>query len=96
MSNFQVLYRQEVDYSFLVILYEELTGSPSTVPNEFYAFQEQTEREIMMEEHIPVTVKNIHGIDLYKNYISLGWIDITHAKDLLPTSLQIWLTQNRT
>lgn len=93
MSNYQVLYRPDVDYPYLAILYKDLVGSPRITPRELFAFHEQSEREIMMEDHIPITVNNIHGSDVCKKYLALGWIDITHAKDLLPLSIQMWLTQ---
>ena len=93
MSNYQILYRNGVDYPYLAILEDDSLSSQTTTFNELYAFHEQTGREVMMENHIPKIVKNIHGSDVYKNYINLGWIDITHAKDLLPLSIQMWLTQ---
>ncbi len=93
MSNYQILYRHDVAYPYLAILEDDSLSSQPTTPNELYAFNEQTEREVMMENHIPKIVKNNHGSDVLQNYLDLGWIDITLAKDLLPTSIQMWLIQ---
>lgn len=93
MSNYQILYRHDVAYPYLAILEDDSLSSQTTAPNELYAFHEQTDREVMMENHIPKIVNNIHGSDVYQNYLDLGWIDISHAKDLLPLSIQMWLTQ---
>jgi hypothetical protein len=96
MSNYQVLYRADIEYPYLAILYKDLKGSPRTTPHELFAFNEQDEREIMMEEHVPVIVKNIHGSDVYQKYLDQGWMDMSHVKDLLPLSIQMWLSQNST
>ena len=90
LNNYQVLYQQDVDYPYLVILNTSLAINVRN-PSNLYAFHEQSEREIMITEHIPVAVHNLHGDNVSQHYLDSGWIDITHLKDLLPLTIQVWL-----
>lgn len=76
-----------------MLLYNSYVANPS-IPNTLYAFHEQSEREIMIEEHVPFAVQNNYGENVYQHNLDSGWIDITHARDLLPVTIQMWLVQN--
>lgn len=93
VKHYQVLHRKNVEYSYLVIVYKDLLAKPMTPPTSFYAFRDKNGSGIRKKDHAPKAVRNIHGTDVYKNYLTHGWQDITNAKDLYPWAIKTWLKQ---
>ena len=93
MNNYQVLYRDSVEYSYLVLFYQDLANSPRTTPQTFYAFPANCDDTESCNVIAPMVVKNIHGSEVYRRYLDRGWQDVTNLDNYLPSSIKSWLSE---
>lgn len=93
IDNYQVLYRESVEYSYLVLFYKDLENSPRTTPQTFYAFRKKNSGAIKKKDETPKLVKNIHGSEVYNKYLDSGWQDVTKLNDSIPSTIQVWLAE---
>ena len=91
IQNYRVLYRKNVEFAYLVILYKDILGKPRTPPSNFYGFRVERGSAIMRKDNAPTLVKNIHGQMVYQRYVDRGWKDITQNENLVPWSIKSWL-----
>lgn len=91
MNDYQVLYRKDAEFAHLVILYKDQHGNSISSPSILYAFRKESGSAIMRKDHAPTRVKNVHGNNLYQNYLDRGWRDITASEDSYPWAIKSWL-----
>ena len=91
IQNYRVLYRSDVEFAYLVIIYKDILGNPRTPPSTFYGFRVERGSAIMRKDNAPTLVKNIYGKMVYQRYVDRGWQDITQTENLVPWAIKSWL-----
>ena len=91
MTDFQVLYRKDAEFTYLAILYTDQQDAASPI---LFAFRDECDNLDINKMNIPTQVQNIHGSDVRQSYLDRGWDDITQSENGYPWALKSWLAQH--
>ena len=94
MSKYHVLFKEDAEYSFLIIIYhEQFSNSIASQSPSLFAFNEEMNSSYIHKEVQPLEVQNIHGDDVYQAYLERGWMDVTLDKDNYPIVIKNWISK---